>query len=332
MKARKLSRRRHGHQIRPPDRSPPRPGRGQADAARLDLTTRPRRNRKAEWARRMVRENVLTTDDLIWPLFLVDGTQDARAGRLHAGRRAAVGRRGGARRRARRGARHPLPRAVSLYRPEAARRRRQRGAQSGQPGLPRHPRDQEGGAATSASSATSRSIPIPATATTACCATASSSTTRPSRCWCGRRWSRREAGCDIIAPSDMMDGRVGAIRAGPRRGRLRRRVDHGLCGEICLRLLRPVPRRGRLVDDAHRRQAHLPDGPGQHRRGAARGRARHRRRRRHGDGQARHALSRHPAPGEGRLRHADLRLSGVGRVRDDHGGGAERLARRRARR
>src|SRR6476660_7764060 len=40
---------------------------------RLDLTTRPRRNRKSEWARRMVRENVLTTDDLIWPLFVTGG-------------------------------------------------------------------------------------------------------------------------------------------------------------------------------------------------------------------------------------------------------------------
>src|SRR6201991_3252455 len=39
----------------------------------LDLTVRPRRNRKSEWARRMVRENVLTTDDLIWPLFVVGG-------------------------------------------------------------------------------------------------------------------------------------------------------------------------------------------------------------------------------------------------------------------
>jgi porphobilinogen synthase len=39
----------------------------------LDLTVRPRRNRKAEWARRLVRENVLTTDDLIWPMFVVDG-------------------------------------------------------------------------------------------------------------------------------------------------------------------------------------------------------------------------------------------------------------------
>jgi porphobilinogen synthase len=41
----------------------------------LELTTRMRRNRKAEWARRMVRETTLTTDDLIWPLFIVDGAR-----------------------------------------------------------------------------------------------------------------------------------------------------------------------------------------------------------------------------------------------------------------
>ena len=40
----------------------------------LDLSVRMRRNRRSEWARRMVRENVLTTDDLIWPLFVMDGT------------------------------------------------------------------------------------------------------------------------------------------------------------------------------------------------------------------------------------------------------------------
>jgi porphobilinogen synthase len=39
----------------------------------LDLTVRPRRNRKAEWARRLVREHVLTTNDLIWPLFVSGG-------------------------------------------------------------------------------------------------------------------------------------------------------------------------------------------------------------------------------------------------------------------
>src|SRR5256885_16440549 len=50
-----------------------------AGTASLDLVIRPRRNRKAEWARRLVRENVLTTDDLIWPLFVVDG-HNTRAG------------------------------------------------------------------------------------------------------------------------------------------------------------------------------------------------------------------------------------------------------------
>src|ERR1700759_3140175 len=46
----------------------------------LDLITRPRRNRKAEWARRLVRENVLTTNDLIWPLFVADGRNQRAAG------------------------------------------------------------------------------------------------------------------------------------------------------------------------------------------------------------------------------------------------------------
>src|SRR5262245_280645 len=51
-----------------------------ADAERPAVTIevappakRPRRNRKAEWCRRLVRENCLRTDDLIWPLFVVEG-------------------------------------------------------------------------------------------------------------------------------------------------------------------------------------------------------------------------------------------------------------------
>ena len=44
-------------------------------APQLDLGVRMRRNRKSEWTRRMVRENVLTADDLIWPLFIVDGVK-----------------------------------------------------------------------------------------------------------------------------------------------------------------------------------------------------------------------------------------------------------------
>ena len=42
-------------------------------SAALSLRNRPRRNRKSEWARRLVRENVLTTADLIWPLFVFEG-------------------------------------------------------------------------------------------------------------------------------------------------------------------------------------------------------------------------------------------------------------------
>ena len=44
----------------------------------LDLPTRMRRNRRSEWARRLVRENVVTADDLIWPIFVMDG-DNARA-------------------------------------------------------------------------------------------------------------------------------------------------------------------------------------------------------------------------------------------------------------
>jgi porphobilinogen synthase len=42
--------------------------------ARQDLVVRMRRNRRTEWSRRMVRENVVTTDDLIWPIFIADGS------------------------------------------------------------------------------------------------------------------------------------------------------------------------------------------------------------------------------------------------------------------
>ncbi|MGB7287906.1 MAG: porphobilinogen synthase [Salaquimonas sp.] len=34
---------------------------------------RMRRNRRFDWTRRMVRENIITADDLIWPIFLIEG-------------------------------------------------------------------------------------------------------------------------------------------------------------------------------------------------------------------------------------------------------------------
>lgn len=51
------------------------PGSAIQGADSLGLTRRMRRNRKAEWSRRLVRESVLTTNDLIWPIFLVDSRE-----------------------------------------------------------------------------------------------------------------------------------------------------------------------------------------------------------------------------------------------------------------
>ena len=47
--------------------------------ASLDLTHRPRRLRQTDWSRRLVRENVLTTNDLIWPIFIIDGEKRREA-------------------------------------------------------------------------------------------------------------------------------------------------------------------------------------------------------------------------------------------------------------
>jgi porphobilinogen synthase len=50
------------------------PAAAPGENTRLDLIIRPRRNRKSGWSRRLVAENVLTADDLVWPIFLCDGT------------------------------------------------------------------------------------------------------------------------------------------------------------------------------------------------------------------------------------------------------------------
>ena len=119
-------------------------GTGAAVPHALDLTVRPRRNRKAEWARRMVRENVLTTDDLIWPLFLIDGNNKReQIASMPGVERLSVDQ---AVREAERAMKldDPLPRAVSLHRPVPARRGRLGSDQPEQSGLPGGARDQEG--------------------------------------------------------------------------------------------------------------------------------------------------------------------------------------------
>jgi porphobilinogen synthase len=49
---------------------------GKADTASAGFpATRMRRNRRTAWSRRLVRETSVTVDDLIWPIFVVEGTR-----------------------------------------------------------------------------------------------------------------------------------------------------------------------------------------------------------------------------------------------------------------
>ncbi len=179
----------------------------------LDLAIRLRRNRRAEWARRMVREHVLSTDDLIWPLFLVDGTKV----------RAPVG---------------SMPGVERLSVDEAV-RAAERAAKLTIPCLALFPytdpgkRDATGSEALNAENLVCRAIRAIKTEVPdigLLCDVALDPYTSHGHDGLIRdgvilndetvavlvrqALVQAEAGCDIIAPSDMMDGRVGAIRAG----------------------------------------------------------------------------------------------------------------------
>ena len=94
-------------------------------------TLRMRRNRQHGWSRRMVRENSLSADDLILPIFLVDGAdQREPVSSMPGVERLSVDlsryhRQTGA------GTWHTLYRAISLHRPRAQGRDRQRSAKQG---------------------------------------------------------------------------------------------------------------------------------------------------------------------------------------------------------
>jgi porphobilinogen synthase len=177
----------------------------------LDLSVRMRRNRRSEWARRMVREHVLTTDDLIWPLFVMDG----------ANMRAAV---------------PSMPGVERLSVDEIA-REALRAANLNIPCIALFPytdpslRDETGSEALNPDNLVCRAIraikkEVPEIGVL--CDVALDPFTSHGHDGLLRNsiilndetvavlvkqaLVQAEAGCDIIAPSDMMDGRVGAIR------------------------------------------------------------------------------------------------------------------------
>jgi porphobilinogen synthase len=177
----------------------------------LNLPTRLRRNRRTDWARRLVRETVLTADDLIWPLFVVDGTS----------RRIPV---------------DSMPGVERLSVDEAV-RTAERAAELNIPAIALFPytdptlRDANGSEALNPDNLVCRAVRAVKQAVPdigVLCDVALDPYTSHGHDGLMRdgiilndetvavlirqALVQVEAGCDIIAPSDMMDGRVGAIR------------------------------------------------------------------------------------------------------------------------
>ena len=179
----------------------------------LDLSVRMRRNRRSDWARRMVREATLTTGDLIWPLFVMDG----------------------------RNARQPVSSMPGVDRLSVDQvvREAERAAKLSIPCIALFPytdpslRDEQGSEALNPDNLVCRAIraikqQVPEVGVL--CDVALDPFTSHGHDGLLRdgvilndetvavlvkqALVQAEAGCDIIAPSDMMDGRVAAIRKG----------------------------------------------------------------------------------------------------------------------
>ncbi len=177
----------------------------------LDLTTRMRRNRKTPWARALVRENTLTCADLIWPVFLIEGEK----------RRIPV----------------EAMRGVERFSIDEALRETERAAKLGIPAIALFPftdpalRDEAGSQALNpdnlvcqACRAIKREIPEIGIITDVALDPYTSHghdgllrdglilNDETVAVLVKQALIQAEAGADVIAPSDMMDGRVGAIR------------------------------------------------------------------------------------------------------------------------
>jgi len=177
----------------------------------LDLAHRPRRLRQTDWLRRMVRENELSAADLIWPIFVVDG----------------------------RTARTPIPSMPGVERLsiDEAMREVERAAKLTIPCVAIFPytdpalRNEEGSEATNPDNLVCRAVRAIKQAVPdvgILCDVALDPFTSHGHdgllqdgvilndetveVLTEQALVQAAAGCDIIAPSDMMDGRIGAIR------------------------------------------------------------------------------------------------------------------------
>jgi porphobilinogen synthase len=173
--------------------------------------TRLRRNRRSDWSRRLVRETTLTADDLIWPIFVIEGKNERSEVASMPGVESlsidlAV-------KAAEAAARLKLP-AVALF-----------------PYTDPSLRDEEANEALNPNNLVCRAVraikagvgdigvicdvaldPYTSHGHDGLLVDGEVDNDRTVEVLVRQALNQAEAGCDILAPSDMMDGRIGAIR------------------------------------------------------------------------------------------------------------------------
>jgi len=173
--------------------------------------TRLRRNRRSDWSRRLVRETTLSADDLIWPIFVTEGTnQRSDVASMPGVERLSIDL---AVKAAETAAELKLP-AVALF-----------------PYTDPSLRDEQGSEALNPNNLVCRAIraikaevgdlgvicdvaldPYTSHGHDGLLVDGDIDNDRTVEVLVRQALNQAEAGCDILAPSDMMDGRIGAIR------------------------------------------------------------------------------------------------------------------------
>lgn len=173
--------------------------------------TRLRRNRRAAWSRRLVRENHLTVSDLIWPVFVVEGThQEVPVASMPGVTRYSIDR---LICEVRKTAELGVP-AIAIFPVTPQEKKTPDGEESGNP---------ENLICRAIHAVRDAQIPIGLIADVALDPYTTHGQDGLVRndyvvndesveALCRQAVNQANAGCDIIAPSDMMDGRVLAIR------------------------------------------------------------------------------------------------------------------------
>jgi porphobilinogen synthase len=175
------------------------------------LIQRPRRNRRTDWSRRLTRETTLSVDDLIWPVFIIDGLdKNEPVGSMPGVDRLSIDR---AVKAAEQAAKLGIP-AMALFPNTDASLRDEAGSQAFNPE----------NLVCKALRAIKKEVPDIGLVTDVALDPYTSHghdglmrgdeilNDETVAALVRQSLNQARAGCDVIAPSDMMDGRVGAIR------------------------------------------------------------------------------------------------------------------------